>query len=135
MQAETNRTAVIDAEIETILASEAELIPSSGFLDAVMESVQQEASAPPPVPFPPIPFPWSRALPGFLLVGALSGWATLELIRRGLPVVSAPAFAAPHLPAALVAPVESAGWVALALGISLLSWLLSRRLVGLGGLL
>jgi hypothetical protein len=32
-------------------------------------------------------------------------------------------------------PVEQAGWVALALGISLLSWLLSRRLAGRGGLL
>jgi hypothetical protein len=130
MQAGSSRTAVIDAEIEAILAGEAELVPTSGFLASVMESVQQEASAP-----PPIPFPWSRALPGFLLAAALSGWALLDLTRRGLPVVTAPTFVAPHLPAALVAPIESAGWVALALGISLASWLLSRRLVGSGGLL
>ena len=129
-QAKTNRTALIDAEIEAILAGEAELVPTSGFLASVMESVQQEASAP-----PPIPFPWKTALPGFLLAAALFAWATFELTRRGLPVVSAPAVAAPHLPAALVAPIESAGWVALALGVSLLCWLLSRRLAGSGGLL
>jgi hypothetical protein len=134
-QAESSHTASIDAEIEAILAGDDTLIPTSGFLASVMESVQQEASAPPPIPFPPIPFPWKRALPGLLLAAALSGWALLELIRSGLPIVSAPAFTAPQLPAAFVAPVESAGWVALALGISLASWLLSRRLVGSGGLL
>jgi hypothetical protein len=37
-------------------------------------------------------------------------------------------------PAAFVAAVEQAGWVALALGASLLSWLLSRRLAGLSRL-
>jgi hypothetical protein len=31
--------------------------------------------------------------------------------------------------------LEQAGWVAMALGVSLLSWLLSRRLAGRGGLL
>ncbi len=41
----------------------------------------------------------------------------------------------PHLPAALVAPVEAAGGVALALGASLVSWLPARRMAGTGGLL
>ena len=45
--------------IDAILGTEDELVPSSGFLAAVMERVQAETAAP-----PPIPFPWKRALPG-----------------------------------------------------------------------
>jgi len=41
----------------------------------------------------------------------------------------------PHLSAGYEHSVESAGWVAMALGVSLVSWLLSRRLAGRGGLL
>jgi hypothetical protein len=40
----------------------------------------------------------------------------------------------PHLSAAVAQPLEQAGWVALALAASLLSWLLSRRLAGSSGL-
>jgi hypothetical protein len=40
-----------------------------------------------------------------------------------------------QLPSISAASVEQAGWVALALGLTLLCWLLSRRLVGRGGLL
>jgi hypothetical protein len=129
-RAGNHRTGRIEAEIDRILASEEDLIPSSGFLASVMERVQQEATAP-----PPIPFPWKRAVPGILLAAGVFGWAAFELVRLGLPILSAPTLTLPHLPAALVAPVEQAGWVALALGTSLLSWLLSRRLAGRGGLL
>jgi len=40
-----------------------------------------------------------------------------------------------HLSADLVRALEQAGWVALALGSSLVCWLVSRRLAGRGGLL
>jgi hypothetical protein len=40
-----------------------------------------------------------------------------------------------HLPAVLAASANQVEWVAMALGVSLLSWLLSRRLAGRGGLL
>lgn len=120
----------IEAEIEAVLAGEEELIPSSGFLASVMERVQEEATA-----LPPIPFPWMRALPGILLAVGVFGWAAFELVRLGLPALSAFPPTPQHLPAALVAPVEQAGWVALALGASLVSWLLARRLAGSGGLL
>jgi hypothetical protein len=39
------------------------------------------------------------------------------------------------LSAATVLALEQAGWVALALGSSLASWLLSRRLAGASGIL
>jgi hypothetical protein len=116
--------------IENILATEEELIPTSGFLASVMERVEEEAAAP-----PPIPFPWKRAIPGIVLVAIVLGGGVYALIRHGIPTMKGIALAAPHLSAAVSRPMEQAGWVALALGASLLSWLLSRRLAGRSGLL
>ena len=120
----------IDAEIDRVLATEEELIPSSGFMASVMDRVQEEAAAP-----APIPFPWKRAVPGILLTAGVFGWGAVELVRAGLPALSSPTLPAPHLSAVELRSVESAGWVVLALCISLVSWLLSRRLAGRGGLL
>lgn len=131
----TIQNAALDAEIEAILAAEQPLIPSSGFLASVMESVRQEATAP-----PALSFPWMRALPGALLVAGILGWSAFEVVRYGLPALgqSVPGiYSLPpmHFPATLTAPAEQAGWVALALGLSLLSWLFSCRLAGREGLL
>jgi hypothetical protein len=41
-----------------------EIVPSSGFPQAVMDAVLREASTP-----PAIPFPWARALPGLISLG------------------------------------------------------------------
>jgi hypothetical protein len=121
------------SSIDRILASEEELVPSSGFLAAVMESVEEAAATP-----PPIPFPWKRAIPGMALACAVFGWGAFELVRLAGPAFKGMSLAAPNLPhlsAALVGPVEQVGWVALALGVSLASCLLSRRLAGRSGLL
>lgn len=130
-----DRNARMEAEIGQILATEEKLIPSSGFMASVMESIRQEAALP-----PPIPFPWTWAVLGILQVGGVFGWGAFEIVHLGLPTFDIPdlhslALTSPHLSAALVAPVESVGWVALALGVSLLCWLFSRRLAGSGGLL
>lgn len=117
------------AAIASILAAEEELIPSSGFLASVMERVQEEAHAP-----APIPFPWKRAIPGILLAAGVFGWGAYEFVREAVPAAHAITFSAPHLPVALEQPLEQAGWVAMALAISLASWLLSRRLAGQSGL-
>jgi hypothetical protein len=120
----------IDAEIDRVLATEEELIPSSGFMASVMERVQEESAVP-----PPIPFPWKRAIPGILLAAGVFGWGGFEFVRSGLPAMSSITLTLPHLSAGYEHSVESAGWVAMALGVSLVSWLLSRRLAGRGGLL
>jgi len=130
-----DRNARMEAEIGQILATEEKLIPSSGFMASVMERVRQEAVLP-----PPIPFPWKGAVPGILLAGGVFGWGAVEMVHLGLPAVSLAALNSltltpTQLPAAFVAPFEEAGWVALALGASLVSWLLSRRLAGRRGLL
>lgn len=130
----------IETEIGHILATEEELMPSSGFAASVMERVRQEAALP-----APLPFPWKRVLPGILLASGAAGWGAVVLVHLGLPVFSQlglnlaalnwPAIVQPHLSADLIHSLELAGWVALALGISLASWLLSRQLAGRGGLL
>jgi hypothetical protein len=120
--------------LDTILASEEALIPSSGFLAAVLGRVGDETPMP-----EPIPFPWKRALPGFVLATAAAGWGAVEFVRLGIPAIKAGVQAeltapAVHLPvlhgaASSSAPIEQAGWVAMALGISAASSLMARLLV------
>ena len=116
--------------IDHILATEEELVPSSGFMASVMERVRDEAAAP-----APIPFPWKRAIPGILLAVGVLGWGGVELVRAALPAMRGISLSAPHISVALTRSIEDAGWVALALGISLVCSLLSRRLAGRSGLL
>src|SRR5580658_9600195 len=118
------------SRVDKILATEEELVPSSGFLAAVMERVHEEARMP-----APIPFPWKRALPGLVLAALVFGWAGVELVRLGVPAIKQTSWVAPHFAPALLHPMQQAGWVALALATSLASWLLARRLAGRSGLL
>ena len=110
--------------LDRILKSEEELVPSSGFVAAVMERVREEAAAP-----APIPFPWKRLVPGMLLAAGLLIWCGVELLRKGLPELRAVALVQPQLSAAISRPMQETGWVALALGVSMATWLLSRRMV------
>ena len=110
---------------DAILASEEAIVPSSGFLAAVMERVQEEVRTP-----EPIPFPWKRAVPGFVVIGGVLCWGGVELVRIGVPALKGNLITAPHLSVAMTVPLQQAGWVALAAGISLASWLLARKLVG-----
>jgi hypothetical protein len=117
-------------KLDKILAMEEELIPSSGFLASVMERVHEEAAAP-----PPIPFPWVRAVPGMVVAAVVLGGGAVGLVRLAIPAVRGFALNPPRVSAAVILPMEQAGWVALALTASLLCCLLSRRLAGRSGLL
>lgn len=119
-----------DEKLDKILAGEEELIPSSGFLASVMERVHEEAAGP-----PPIPFPWARAVPAIVVAAVVLGGGAVELVRMAIPAVEGMALTPPHLSAAVILPMEQAGWVALALTASLLCSLLARRLAGRPGLL
>ena len=124
-----DRKAGFDA-IERILATDEEIVPSSGFLAGVMEHVREEAAMP-----EPIPFPWKRAIPGIVLVAGVLGWAVWEAVRYGLPEAPGFLLSPPQLSAAAGRGLEDAGWVVLALAASLASWMLSMRLVKRSGLL
>ena len=112
-----------DERIDAILGAEEELVPSSGFLAAVMERVQAEAAAP-----PPIPFPWKRFVPGFVLAAGVMGWGAVEFARSLGPAMATVKLSQPHVSAAVARPLEQAGWVAAALAVSLVSYLFSRRM-------
>lgn len=122
-----------DLQLDAALGSEQDrILPSSGFVDAVMTAVRHEAVAP-----APIPFPWKRALPGIvaalLLLGAMlviAGRAFWSLVRQA---AAAPAPGAQHGGMALASLLRSAAnpgvlWPALALALPLVCLLLVRRL-------
>jgi len=125
----TSDPQLTNEKIDKILAREEELIPSSGFLASVMERIEDEAAAP-----APIPFPWKRAVPGMALAAGVFGWGAVELARIGVPAASRISLPAVHFTVVLSRPAEQAGWVALALGISLASWLVSKMMAGRSGL-
>lgn len=116
-------------KLDRILAHEEELVPSSGFLASVMERVQAEDAAP-----APLPFPWKRMIPGFVVAVAVLIWALVVMVGY---VRTAGGIALPHvpMPATVSAGMEQAGWVALALGLAWGAWILARRLAGREGML
>jgi hypothetical protein len=117
-----------EAEINSILSREDEILPSSGFTVSVMDAVRREAASP-----PPIPFPWKRALPGLVVAGlalvlilirviaaiAQLGKATTPPLSMSMPPVPAPIFHGGLGSAAI--------WTMLALLVALVSVKLSMR--------
>jgi hypothetical protein len=119
--------------LDGILAAEEELAPSSGFVWAVMERVREEAAAP-----KPIPFPWKRLVPGAVVAAGGLMWMGVEAAGHGLGRIqdlSSPVELWARVPQRMSGTLEDAGWVAAALGVSLLSWLLARRMIGSRGML
>jgi hypothetical protein len=110
-------------KVDAILASEEPIVPSSGFAAAVMQRVRQEAVAP-----PPIPFPWKRAIPGFILAALVLGFAAVQFVRTyrssGFSLVIPRISFGGHVPL----DAHTILWLAVALALALGSWLLTRRL-------
>ena len=105
-------------ELDRVLSEEADIVPSSGFVDAVMEAVTVEATA------PPLTFPWKRAWPLAAGFPALLIW--LLFAQSGAQVSSA----GPGLSAWFTVMVPMAtGWVAggLLMAVPATAW--SLRLV------
>jgi hypothetical protein len=113
-------------DIDRILAGEEEILPSSGFAASVLDAVRREAVAP-----PPIPFPWKRAWPG--LVALVS---TLVIVPSALLQPVARAALSRALPASSIVSVfrpaieGGAGWVAVALLLTVASIAFAKRLAG-----
>ena len=118
-----------EAEINSILSREDEILPSSGFTVSVMDAIRREAAVP-----PPIPFPWKRALPGLvvaglalalILVGGLAAIVQLGKATTSQLSMSVP----PGMPSIFNGGIKSAAiWTGLALLVAFVSVKLSMRL-------
>jgi len=108
-------------DLDRALSRGEDIVPSSGFVATVMGAVRSEAAAP-----PQIPFPWKRALAGLAACTlALVSFLIAALMQTGGQAGSS------VLAAALEsARAAGAGWIALALLVSLVSVTLSMRLAG-----
>jgi hypothetical protein len=117
--------------LDSILRTEETLEPSSGFLAGVMERVQEESITP-----PPIPFPWKRAMPGYLAAAVTLVWGGI-VFAHSIPQLETEfsALLSDRRAISLSQPEQTVAWIVLALGISLASWLISRRMVGQSRLL
>jgi len=107
-------------DLDRALAGESDIVPSSGFVAAVMDAVIADATA------PPLPFPWRRAWPFAAVFAALFVWlAFLQLV----PKAAAPG-PDPYGWFKTIVPMAT-GWVAggLVMTIALTVW--SLRLVRL----
>lgn len=120
--------------LDMILENDDTLLPSSGFLARVMERVEEEAAVAAP---PPIPFPWKRFLPGFVLATVVLGWGAVEMVRFAAHAAGSITLPELHWSATstMSRPAANAAWIAGALAVSVASWLFSRRMAGRSGLL
>ena len=132
MRAEDHTTRDMDAA----LGGEERIVPSSGFLDRVMDAVRREAREP-----EPLPFPWLRALPGLtaalfaiaaVVYFALHGSAAPSAQARALPPDVSPAINS-HAANQMLTLIGSAasvhnGWMVLALVLTIGCIHLSLRL-------
>jgi hypothetical protein len=117
----------LDRMLSHSLAEE-EIVPSSGFTASVMEAVQREATAP-----PPIPFPWKRAVVGLVAAALTLVWVLVEIVSKLIHEAATPQSSATW--ASIVNLLRRAvnldpGWLALAAALtaSLASVVLSMRL-------
>lgn len=87
-----------------------------------MNRLREEKAAP-----QPIPFPWRRAIPGFVLAGGVFAGVALEfarsITRTGMMLALPPL----HVEMLTSPPMRQTGWVIAALAVSAASWLLARR--------
>jgi hypothetical protein len=106
----------MEDNLDHILSTDQDVVPSSAFVGNVMAAVRCEASTP-----APISFPWWRALPGFAICAIA---LTAFLVIAAIQFYRGDAVAGP-VPRVFVNVVEAAnrvdlGWIALAIVASLI---------------
>ena len=114
-------------DLDRILGSQGNIVPSSGFVGNVMNAIERAATTP-----PPIPFPWKYAVAG------LTVWliALVPLVFFAHDV--SPARWAPGAASMLAGIIEGlkdidGGWIAVALLVSAASVSFSMRMAGARG--
>jgi hypothetical protein len=118
----------MEDDLDRVFSGRDEIVPSSGFATSVMESVRREAAAK-TVEFPPIAFPWVRALPVFVALVAVLGMLVAGLVD----LIRMPAVMGGHealLPPAVTQALAQANarWIAVAVLVAFVSAFLPVRL-------
>jgi hypothetical protein len=133
MKTPQSHNPLTDTQLDAALsAAQDQILPSSGFADAVMTAVRAEAAAP-----APIAFPWKRAVPG--MVGVIAAFALLVIVivafLRRIPASAAGRSGAATNWTLDLTPLlhHAAGidvaWMALALAIPLVCLIALRRVI------
>ena len=92
-------------ELDRLLAGEDDVVPSSGFTEAVMEGVRAAKAAP-----PPIPFPWTRALLALGALAVILGVSASGLLSvASLSAADGWSFAVPPAVRATIQAVDASG--------------------------
>ncbi len=115
-------------ELDRMLSRNEEIVPSSGFTNAVMDAVRETAATP-----PVIPFPWRRVLPiivaavlSFVAViaASISQWGQKSALPAGWDMP-------PALNSAFHTAIQLGGhWILLAAAVTFICVRLSLRLAG-----
>jgi predicted permease len=113
-----------DGKLDHILAAEPPLVPTSGFLAAVMERVEEEAAAP-----APIAFPWKRVLPAAVVAAGLALWSSLAALRFLLPTLVESLHTSTSSGTSSIQLSSSIAGLMLAAGAALLSWMIMSRIL------
>ena len=117
-----------DHDLDHLLESHVDIVPSSGFTDAVMAAVRHEAWE-----TPPLRFPWERATLGPLMAALVVGLSVASGFVRPATVGSAvPGVVRTGEMLTAIGDAASSvrlGWMALALLLTLVSVGLSSHLV------
>lgn len=113
-------------DLDRLLIDDDDVAPSSGFAASVMDAIQREASAP-----PPIPFPWQRALPGLIATSvalALMMWSGFGALHASADSASVGSASLLVLGAKVMAMPEVA-WLAFATIVTVIPAMLSLRVM------
>jgi hypothetical protein len=115
-------------DLDRMLSSDGDIVPSSGFANSVMDAVRREAATP-----PAIRFPWKRVLPG-VIVSVVAFVSAIILgfnqLVAAITVAPLPAAFQTRLEAAMRSPlIAESGWITLAVLLTLVSVKLSIHFV------
>jgi hypothetical protein len=118
-----------DDNVDRVLAKDDDIVPSSGFTNAVMEAVRREAATP-----PPLVFPLWRALPGWVAAAITVALALAGVVRGARGSATATEGIAESMRGVVTAWLaiwarDGGSWILLGLVVSFVAVKLSLRAV------
>lgn len=113
-----------DAELDRMLSQSEPIVPSGTFATSVMQAIAREGTP------SPLAFPWQRALPGF--IGLAASLVTIVVFAVRAALGAGAAVPSPIVSIFAMTQSDAAGWILMALGVTLVSMLVPLRIARLG---